>query len=340
MLKKIVCTGLVVVLIGLIASYVSKREVLIAGKTMGTTYHVKVILRWYENIGGLSEKIEIRLNEINQSMSIFRKDSEISRFNNRKTVGEKVPVSEDFHRVMVIAARLHKLTDRAWDGTILPLVNLWGFGNQGSKNVLPDMKAVSDAGRSVGFHHISVGEDHSLTKNREAVTLDLGSIAKGYGVDAVARVIRENGFSNFLVEIGGEVFAAGIRKDGKPWRIGINHPDRNAAPSLVYRSLPLREQALATSGDYRNFFEVDGVHYSHILDPATGYPVANRVVSASVLADNCTIADGLATAMMVMGHEKGLELVNRLPGIECFIVVREPDGTFTDHASAGLKPAG
>lgn len=338
MQRKIVYTGMLVVLIALIAGYVSKREILIAGKTMGTTYQVKVIVRSYENIGNLSEKIDIRLNEINRSMSIFRKDSEISRFNDLKRAGEKFPVSEDFHRVMVLAASLHQLTDHAWDGTILPLVNLWGFGNQGAKNVRPDPKAVSDARRSVGFSHILVGEDRSLTKTTETVTLDLGSIAKGFGVDAVARLIRENGFSNFLVEIGGEVFAAGVRKDGKPWRIGINHPDKKAAPSQVYRSLPLRNQALATSGDYRNFFEIDGVHYSHILDPATGYPVANRVVSASVLADNCTIADGLATAMMVMGHEKGIELANRLPGIECFIVVREPDGTFKDHASAGLKP--
>jgi thiamine biosynthesis lipoprotein len=338
MLKKIFYITMLLVLTALAIGYVSKREVLFTGKTMGTTYHIKVIAGWYKSTGMLPEKIEARLNEINQSMSVFRKDSEISRFNNLKAVGEKLPISDDFYRVMVLAATLYEWTDHAWDGTVMPLVNLWGFGNRGTQHTLPDPKALSEARQWVGFNHILVGEDRSLTKNMEKVTLDLGSIAKGFGVDAVAQLIRENGFSNFIVEIGGEVFAAGVRKDGNPWRVGINRPEKDAPPTQVYRSLPLQEQALATSGDYRNFFEIDGLRYSHVMDPATGYPVANGVVSASVLADNCTIADGLATAIMVMGHEKSLELVNRLPGIECFIVVREPDGTFTDYASAGLKP--
>lgn len=338
MLKKIFYIAMILVLAALAVGYIAKREVLFTGKTMGTTYHIKVIASGYQNTGRLPEKIETRLNEVNQSMSVFRKDSEISRFNNLKAVGEKFPVSKDFYRVMVLAATLYKWTDHAWDGTVMPLVNLWGFGNQGVQHSIPDPKALSEARQWVGFHHILLGQDQSLTKSMQNVTLDLGSIAKGFGVDAVAQLIRENGFSNFIVEIGGEVFAAGVRKDGNPWRVGINRPDKDASPTQVYRSLPLQEQALATSGDYRNFFEIDGIRYSHVMNPATGYPVTNGVVSASVLADNCTIADGLATAIMVMGHEKSLEIVNRLPGIECFIVVRQPDGTFTDYASAGLKP--
>jgi thiamine biosynthesis lipoprotein len=337
-MKKMAYLVIFLVLAGLAAGYVAKREILIVGETMGTTFHVKVNTGWYKSTGTLHEKIETRLNEINQSMSVFRKDSELSRFNQFKAVGEKFPVSEDFYRVMVLAAKIHEWTGHAWDGTVMPLVNLWGFGSHGTTNTLPDPKALADARRSVGFHHISVGKDRSLIKNLEKVTLDLASIAKGYGVDAVSQLLRENGFSNFLVEIGGEVFAAGVRKDGKPWRVGINRPEKDSASTEVYRSLPLREQALATSGDYRNFFEIDGVRYSHVIDPATGYPVVTGVVSASVIADNCTIADGLATAIMVMGHEKSLELINRLPGIDCFIVVREADGTFTDHASSRLRP--
>jgi FAD:protein FMN transferase len=338
MIKKTFYFGMMIALALLAAGYIAKREVLFTGKTMGTTYHIKVIAGWYQRVGMLPEKIEARLNQINQSMSVFRKDSEISRFNSMSAVGEKFPISDDFHRVMVLAATIYDWTNHAWDGTVMPLVNLWGFGNRGAQHAIPDPQALSEAMQSVGFHHILVGEDRNLTKNMKNVTLDLGSIAKGFGVDAVAQLIRENGFSNFIVEIGGEVFAAGARKDGKPWRVGINRPEKDASPTQVYRSLPLHEQALATSGDYRNFFEINGVRYSHVMNPATGYPVANGVVSASVLADNCTIADGLATAIMVMGHEKSLELVNRLPGIECFIVVREADGTFTDYASSGLKP--
>lgn len=202
-MKKIAYILLFLVLTGLAAGYVAKREVLIVGKTMGTTYHVKVITGWYKRTGTLPEKIDQRLNEINQSMSVFRKDSELSRFNELKAVGGKFPISEDFYRVMVLAARIYEWTGHAWDGTVMPLVNLWGFGNQGSTHALPDPKALGDARRSVGFHHIAVGEDRSLSKNLESVTLDLASIAKGYGVDAVSQLLRENGFSNFLVEIGG-----------------------------------------------------------------------------------------------------------------------------------------
>ena len=175
-----------------------------------------------------------------------------------------------------------------------------------------------------------------MRKNDPFVTLDLASIAKGYGVDAISRVLEENEFENFLVEIGGEVYARGHRKDGKAWRVGINRPDRGAALDDVYKAVALTDQAMATSGDYRIFFQVGDRFYSHILDPRTGWPETSGVVSATVVAANCTVADGLATALMVMGPEKGVALVNRLPMVECLIVVRQPDGTFTDHPSQGF----
>ncbi|MDX9785387.1 MAG: FAD:protein FMN transferase [Desulfobacterales bacterium] len=321
----------------LAVGYYDKREVVIEGKTMGTTYHIKVIAKWLKSTKGLPEKIEARLKEVNRSMSVFQKDSEISRFNRMTAVGERFPISEDFYQVMAQAQQLYQWTDHAWDGTVMPLVNLWGFGYEGPKNVRPDADAIRVAEMKVGFNHIKVNEDRTLVKRNADVTVDLASIAKGFGVDTVARLIRENGFSNFLVEIGGEVFASGLRKDGYPWRVGINRPDKNAGANEVYRALPLEDRALATSGDYRNFFEIDGGYYSHVIDPRTGYPVTNGVVSASILADNCTLADGLATALMVMGHEKGLSLVNRLPKVECLIVVRKPDGTLTDYFSDGFK---
>lgn len=327
-------------IVGLAVGYYDNREVLIEGKTMGTTYHVKVIARWLKSTRGLDEKIASCLKEVNQSMSVFQKDSEISRFNRLAAAGEKFSVSEGFYHVMTQAKTIYEWTGHAWDGTVMPLVNLWGFGYEGPKPDRPDADAVRATVMKVGFNHIEVNEDRSLVKRHADVTIDLASIAKGYGVDRVARVIRENGFSDFLVEIGGEVFAAGVRKDGNPWRVGINRPDRNAGPAEVYRVLALKEQALATSGDYRNFFEIDGVCYSHVIDPRTGYPVSNGVVSVSILADTCTIADGLATAVMVMGHEKGLALVNRLDHVEGLIVVREPNGTLTDYLSDGFQLAG
>lgn len=334
--KTLIVIGVVLIVSAVTAGITAKRETRFNGRTMGTTYQVKVIAGWTERTGHLADKIESRLKEVNQSMSVFLKDSEISRWNRSREVGEKFSVSEDFYKVMTLAAMIHEWSGHAWDGTVMPLVNLWGFGNEGARQTPPHPDALNEAKRKVGFSRILIGDDRTLTKTVPDVTLDLGSIAKGFGVDAVSELIRENGFSDFLVEIGGEVFAAGVRKDGKPWRVGINRPEKDADPTDVYRVISLREKALATSGDYRNFFEINGTRFSHIMDPATGYPVANGIVSASVLADNCTIADGLATAIMVMGREKSLELMRRLPGVECLIVVRNPDGSLTDYPSPGF----
>jgi thiamine biosynthesis lipoprotein len=164
----------------------------------------------------------------------------------------------------------------------------------------------------------------------------LNSIAKGVAVGQIARLIAADGFKNYLVEIGGEIYAAGVRTDGGKWRVGINMPRKDAAINEVYKAASISNQAFATSGDYRNFFELDGVRYSHVIDPRTGYPVSNGVVSVSIIAADCTLADGLATAVMVMGADKGIELVNRLPNVECFIVVQKADRSLLDFHSTGI----
>jgi thiamine biosynthesis lipoprotein len=153
----------------------------------------------------------------------------------------------------------------------------------------------------------------------------------------LAALIRTSGIKNFLVEIGGEVFAAGFRKDGKQWRIGINRPKAGSPLDQVYKVVNLHNKGFATSGDYRNYFEVGGKRFSHILDPRNGYPVSNGVVSVSIVADTCTFADGLATAVIVLGHKKGLERINSIDHTECLIVVRTNDGKFVDYYSRGFK---
>ena len=153
---------------------------------------------------------------------------------------------------------------------------------------------------------------------------------------ADADLIRKEGFDNYLVEIGGEVFASGYRPDGKQWRIGINRPKPDAAFHDVYKVVNLYNRAFATSGDYRNFFVLDGTRYSHIIDPRTGYPVSNGVVSVTIIAPDCTFADGLATAIVVMGVEKGIELINRLDAVEGLIVIEKNDGELADYFSSGF----
>ena len=332
------------VIIGIVLTFVpalceANREHFIEGRTMGTTYHITVVTGNNQGIAGLKEKIDKRLVEINDSMSTYKKDSEISRFNEWQQAGKAFEISDDFYRVMMAAKSVFELTEGAWDGTVNPLVDLWGFGRAGGRSVLPGKQQIDALLPEIGFENIQILPNRTLVKKIRSVTLDLSSIAKGYGVDQVAQTIRLVGLNDFLVEIGGEIFASGRRKDGKLWRVGINLPRKDAAFNDVYKIVDLDNRAFATSGDYRNFFEVDGIRYSHIIDPRTGYPISNGVVSASIVAVNCTLADGLATAVMVMGAGKGLALIDRLSGVEGLIVVARKDGKLVDYYSKGFEGA-
>ena len=310
----------------------AEKPVLLSGKTMGTTWHLIVMGK--NTPDNLSQLIEKRLEEINQSMSMFQKGSELSEFNNKVGGNEKFCVSNDFIFVYRISKHLYQLTGGAWDGTIGPLVNLWGFGNEKGSVLVADKKRIEEKLKIVGFNKIKLTGGNCLVKEEAELVLDFGSIAKGYGVDAVADLLKKNGINNFLLEIGGEVYASGT-KLGKNWRVGIKTPEFVSAPGKIFNAIELKNMAIATSGDYRNFREIDGVLYSHVISPKTGMPVNNKVASVSVLAENTTFADGLATAIMVMGQTKGLELVNSLVGIECLIVVRNAEDGFTTHFSTG-----
>lgn len=320
---------------GLVLVCGCRKEHVISGKTMGTTYQVKVVCGPFKSISKVRQRIDERLEQINQSMSTYRKDSEISRFNALKAVDTPFAVSADFLNVLKVAGELYRITGGAWDGTVNPLVNLWGFGKDGLVTHIPSDEAVQAALGKVGFDHLAIRGDGHLVKKKAAVSLDLASIAKGYGVDQVAGVLRGMGFEDFLVEIGGEVFAAGVRLDGKQWRVGINQPRRDAALDDIYAVVVLKDRAMATSGDYRRFYQIGDRVYSHIIDPATGYPLQNGVVSASVIAENCTLADGLATALMVMGPEAGVALLDRLSDVQGLIVVRRGDGDLENFPSTG-----
>ena len=310
----------------------------LAGRTMGTTYHVKIIAPTSKDadMDAVRKRIDGRLEQLNQSMSTYRSTSEISQFNKLTTAGQPFAVSPDFLKVMRAADAIHVLTAGAWDGTVHPLVNLWGFGRTGPIEKVPSRDDIEKALENVGFQHIEVSPEGHLKKRRGQVTVNLASIAKGYGVDMVASLLTELGYRNYLVEIGGEVFASGRRKDGSPWRVGINRPEKGAAATDVYKALVLENRAMATSGDYRNYVEIQGRSYSHIIDPRSGYPVNNGVVSASVIAPNCTLADGLSTALMIMGSAEGVQLLNRMEKVEGLIIVRRSDGTFENHFSKGM----
>jgi len=336
-MKNLLAINFVLLILFLPAASDAKREHLIQGRTMGTTYHITVVTDSFKGVGGLKEKIDARLNEINRFFSTYIEDSEISRFNALSNAGEKFRVSDDFIQVMKVGRKIHQLSEGAWDGTVNPLVDLWGFGPTPREMKMPPASAIEERLQSVGFDRIQIIEPNFIVKNSAKVSLDLNSIAKGFAVDQVSQLIAASGFENYLVEIGGEVYAAGLRKDGKKWRVGINRPQKDAAFNEVYKVASLSNRGFATSGDYRNFFEIDGVRYSHVIDPRTGYPVSNGIVSVSIIANNCTLADGLATAIMVMGVEKGIPLLKRLDDVEGLIVVEESDGSLADFYSTGFR---
>ena len=306
----------------------------ISGRTMGTYYHITVASRKQVDASLLKDKIDIRLKMINRQMSVFSPKSEISRFN-RAEENEWVDISEDFSRVVEKAERIYRLTGGSWDGTVKPLLELWNFGSGEKQGRMPDRKKIEKHLKITGFDKIFISEQ-GLLKTVPKVELDLGSIAKGFGVDAVSGLLQDSGFTRYLVEIGGEVFVSGPNAKGDKWRIGISDPSGKAEDSTPYRIVSLQDKALATSGTYRNFVQINGRTFSHIIDPRTGRPVDNRVVSASVAAADCTFADGLATALMVMDIDKGLELVNRLENTECLIIRKNEAGGLTPFFSSNF----
>lgn len=317
----------------------SKKEHLFYGNTMGTTYHVKVVSHGFKDPYFLKKLIDRRLAEINQHLSTYDKDSEISRFNQNPSIHAKHSVSDDFFQVMTVSQTLFKITGGAWDGTVKPLVDLWGFSRTKEHYTAPDKGSIQEALSNTGFDKVHLdSKDQTLQKLDPDLTLDLASIAKGYGVDQIANLIREKGYSDFLVEIGGEIVASGKSMAGTPWKIGINLPDAKAPADQVYKIIGLENRAMATSGDYRNFIEIDGIRYSHILDPRTGYPINNHVVSVTIVSENCTFADGLATGVMVLGPEEGLALINRLDNTEGLIITRDENGVLKDLPSNGFIP--
>jgi len=296
-------------------------QILITGKTMGTYFRIKFIPGRQVSKALWEKKVALRLKEVNARLSMYQKDSELSRFN-RSPQGKAFHVSSDFQKVLLQCKTLYDLSHGAWDGTVKPLVDLWGFGTRKAEHTLPPEDKIADALNQVGFDKL-VLKGRTLTKTAPGITLDLGAIAKGYGVDEIARLLRDGGIENGLVDIGGELAGFGKNKQHKPWVVGISKPEKKILSSGLYKAVRLDNMAVATSGNYRNFFELNKKTYSHIIHPATGWPVDNQVVSASVIADTCTRADGLATALMVMASGKGMAMINALDGVECLIIKKK-----------------
>lgn len=294
----------------------------IQGQTMGTTFSVKIVKDHPDAAyPQLETDINSMLVEVNRQMSTYIPDSEISQFNQSQDT-TWFAISADFAGVLQTATDLSNTASGALDITIGPLVNLWGFGPEKSAKV-PSDAAIARARALSGYQHLSVrNTPPAVKKALPGVYCDLSAIAKGFGVDKVASYLDGLGFKNYLVEIGGEVQAAGNSAHGRPWRIGIETPN---ATGDLQEIVALSNMAMATSGDYRNYFEKDGVRYSHTIDPRTGKPITHKLASVTVLHPKCVYADGIATALNVMGPEIGYEFAveNELA---VFMIIRSENG--------------
>ncbi len=280
-----------------------KTSVLLQGRTMGTTYNIKIVatLEQVEDLK-LQQKIDAVLKQINQQMSTYIPSSEISQFNQSRST-KPVEVSSGFARVLAESIRLGTLTKGALDVTVGPLVNLWGFGPEHRPDKVPSEALITATRKKIGLSNLRL-EGDQLSKKIPELYLDLSTIAKGYGVDVVAELIERNGFTDYIVEIGGELRLKGFKHTGELWVVAIEKP--LTTERSVQQYLVPKDNAIATSGDYRNYFEADGKRFSHIIEPDTGKPINHNLVSVTVIHPSSMTADGLSTALMVMGLEKGM----------------------------------
>ncbi|MBB1487506.1 FAD:protein FMN transferase [Oceanospirillum sp. D5] len=278
-----------------------------SGHIMGTTYNVTVVMKpEKEKIAALAEGMHQVLVDVDRKMSTYKPDSELSRFN-KLLAGEALIVSADTGLVVQKALELSSDSDGAFDPTVGPLVNLWGFGPDLRPDRQPDEKALSEAFERVGYQAVSsriLGDGRYQLNKSKDIYLDLSAIAKGYGVDKVADYLMQQGYTAFLVEVGGEIRVNGLKPGNSRWRIAIEKPVSDG--QVVQSVIGITDISVATSGSYRNYFEEDGQRFSHTIDPETGRPVTHKLASVTVLHEDCALADALATTLMVMGPEKGM----------------------------------
>jgi len=311
---------------------IPKEPIRIEGETMATTYHITYFDSEQRNF---KMEVDSLFVLVNQSINNYNPNSEVSVFNRSAGFRFKLPY---LYAPLKVAKKVYSDSEGAFDPSVMPLVNLWGFGQQ--KVSRPDSAKIDSIRGFIGFNKIEFNQD-SIWKLDQRAQLDFGGIGQGYGADVITDFLRSKGIKNMLVELGGEGMAVGINiQSGKPWELGILDPNSTNDNQFFKAYVSLTNKSFTTSGNYFNYREVDGKKYSHTIDPFTGYPATRALLSASVFADDATTADAWATALMVMGHEKGIELLKKHSEIDAFLIYTSPDGlaTFaTDNIRSQIK---
>lgn len=303
---------------------------------MGTRYTVKVVGERFddERLELLRQRVEERLEDVNSKMSTYQPDSELSLFNRWQEV-TPFALSGETVKVFAEALELSRWSDGAFDVTVGPLVNALGFGPGGEPKTLPTAEERSELLRHVGWQKLDLDvEAETLSKSDPEVYCDLSAVAKGFGVDRVAEGLEELDVDSYMVEVGGEVRTAGFNRHGHPWQIGVERPVSEVRQ--LQKVVPMSGLAMATSGDYRNFYIRDGQRWSHTIDPRTGLPVEHGAASVSVVTDTCLEADGLATALMVLGPDEGLRRAEE-SGLAVLFLLFDGHGGFDERATPAFE---
>ena len=328
-MKKIVLGISILLVFGSCNKKSNSDYVSISGFTQGTTYSIT-----YESPGNINyqDEIENLLAEFDTSLSTYNKLSVITAINNNSTK----KVDHYLKTVFIRSQEISKLTDGAFDITVGPLVNAWGFGLQEREKI--SQSKIDSILEFVGYQKVKLLGD-TVFKKDPRIKIDMNAIAQGYAVDVVSDFIEKQNIENYLVEIGGEVRTKGLNPKKEAWKIGIDKPiDNNNLPGDEMQAIVhLSGRSLATSGNYRKFYELNGVKYSHTIDPKTGYPVNHSLLSATVIADDCMTADAFATAFMVVGLDLSIELIENNPGIEAYFIYSNNEGKFKVKSTPGIE---
>lgn len=300
------------------------------GRIFGTTYHIT-----YQSDDNLKKEIEETLKAVDQEFSMFNPQSTVALINE----GKRPTLSDDFLEVYQLAQQVNEESDGAFDITVAPLVNAWGFGFKNQQ--MPNNHQIDSLRRLVGMEHVSLAGakgSQYVRFQRPRMMLDFSAIAKGYGTDCVARLLMSHDVANFMVEIGGEVYAKGNSEKRLPWRIGVSKPvdDPDNDAQELETVLNVTNQAMATSGNYRNFYYKGGRKYAHTIDPKTGRPVQHSLLSATVLAPTCAEADAYATSFMVMGLDKARQVLERKKQLKAYFIYQNAQGELSVWKSEGL----
>lgn len=307
------------------------------GETMGSVYTVRIAGTNLPapEVAILKREVESRLQEVNRQMSHYIADSELSQFN-RAPADKPFPISRGFADVLRLSQELNRRSNGAFDPTLGPVIALWGFGEQDTLMNVPPEGRLRDALRNTGLHHLRLTPAGDLVKDLPGLRLNLSAIAKGYGVDEMAAVLRGRGFSNIYTSISGEVYATGLNSRRIPWQVGISAPVLNwREGDPVETVLSISGHAVSTSGDYQRFFlDSEGRRLCHIFDPRTGRPAQHMLASVTVVADSCALADGLSTTLFVLGTEEGMKYIEGITNAAALFLVRENATTFRQIRSS------